>query len=77
MCITDWPMPEVEPHQYRLGSPLASIAGLSEAMLRRDDLDEDLLTHLRAIRELALDALENVERNDSPPAEAAPKPTPS
>ena len=46
-------------------------------MLRRDDLDEDLLTHLRAIRELALDALENVERNDSPPAETAPKPTPS
>ena len=56
-------MPETEAHQYRLGSPLASIAGIAEATLKRDDLDEDLATRLRAIRDLALDALAKAERD--------------
>ena len=56
-------MTEAEAHQYRLGSPLASIAGIAEATLKRDDLDEDLATRLRAIRDLALDALAKAERD--------------
>lgn len=51
-------MDETEAHSsYRLGSPLASIAGIAESMLERNDLDEELTTRLRAIRELALGAL--------------------
>ena len=62
-------MPEAEAHLYRLGSPLASIAGIAEATLRRDDLDDDLVMRLRAIRDLALDALAKAERGDpEPPA---------
>jgi hypothetical protein len=61
-------MPEAEAHQYRLGSPLASIAGIAEATLQRNDLDDEVVTRLRAIRDLALDALaraENPRRPDS------------
>ena len=61
-------MTEAEAHQYRLGSPLASIAGIAEATLKRDDLDEDLATRLRAIRDLALDALAKAERDSEPRA---------
>ena len=51
-------MDETEAHaSYRLGSPLASIAGIAQSMLERNDLDEELITRLRAIRDLALDAL--------------------
>ena len=51
-------MDETEAHSsYPLGSPLASIAGIAESMLERNDLDEELTTRLRAIRDLALDAL--------------------
>ena len=59
-------MPETESHQYRLGSPLASIAGIAEATLERDDLDEDVATRLRAIRDLALDALARAEEPSDP-----------
>jgi hypothetical protein len=58
-------MPEAEAHLYRLGSPLASIAGIAEATLEREDLDDDLVTRLRAIRDLALDTLAKAERGDS------------
>jgi hypothetical protein len=54
-------MPETEAHQYRLGSPLASIAGIAEATLQRNDLDDEVVTRLRAIRDLALDALARAE----------------
>lgn len=53
-------MDETEAHaysSYRLGSPLASIAGIAESVLQRNDLDEDLTTRLRAIRDLALEAM--------------------
>lgn len=66
-------MPEPEAHQYRLGSPLASIAGIAEATLERNDLDEDLVTRLRAIRDLALDALAKAERDDPESGPARPQ----
>jgi len=59
-------MPETEGHQYRLGSPLASIAGIAEATLERDDLDDEVATRLRAIRDLALDALAQAEKPHDP-----------
>ncbi len=55
---------DAEAHQYRLGSPLASIIGLADATLERDDLDEDVLTRVRAIREIAFDALRKAERGE-------------
>ena len=64
-------VPEAEAHQYRLGSPLASIAGIAEATLERNNLDDDVATRLRAIRDLALDALAKAERGDS---ESRPRP---
>jgi hypothetical protein len=42
-----------------------SIARIAEATLERDDLDDDFATRLRAIRDLALDALAAAERGDS------------
>lgn len=63
------PMAEVEAHLYRLGSPLAAIAGIAESTLERNDLDQEVVTRLRAIRDLALDALGTAERRD---AEATP-----
>lgn len=59
-------MPDTEAHQYRLGSPLASIAGIAEATLQRDDLDDEVATRLRAIRDLALDALAKAEKPRDP-----------
>jgi hypothetical protein len=57
-------MDETEAHSsYRLGSPLASIAGIVESILDRNDLDEDLRIRLRAVRDLALDAL-RADRED-------------
>jgi hypothetical protein len=64
-------VPEAEAHLYRLGSPLASIAGIAQATLERNDLDDDVATRLRAIRDLALDALAKAERGDS---ETPPRP---
>jgi len=57
--------PDVEAHQHRLRSPIAAIVGLAEASLLRKDLDQDLVAHLRAIRELALDALGEAQRSES------------
>ena len=55
---------ETEAHEYRLGSPLASIIGLADATLEREDLDEDVATRVRAIRDIAFDALRKAERGD-------------
>jgi hypothetical protein len=67
------PVAEPEAHQYRLGSPLASIAGIAESTLERNDLDEDLVTRLRAIRDLAFDALAKAERDDPGSAPGRPQ----
>lgn len=66
LCITVGAMPDAEAHQYRLGSPLASIAGIAEATLEREGLDDEVATRLRAIRDLALDALARAERSRPP-----------
>jgi hypothetical protein len=50
-------MTDVEGHQHRYRSPVAAIVGLAESALQRDDLDEDLLKQLQAIKLLAKDAL--------------------
>jgi hypothetical protein len=52
---------------------LASIAGIAESILERNDLDEELTTRLRAIRDLALGALQAdradlVRHSESPDA---------
>jgi hypothetical protein len=66
-------MSDAEAHQYRLGSPLASIVGIAEATLERDDLDDDVATRVRAIRDLALDALRKAERGDPESGQAGPQ----
>jgi hypothetical protein len=73
LCITSETMRETEAHQYRLGSPLASIAGIAEATLQRNDLDDEVATRLRAIRDLALDALERAERPGQPDSGGGPQ----
>lgn len=50
-------MTDVEGHQHRYRSPVAAIVGLAESALQRNDLDEDLLKQLQAIRMLAEEAL--------------------
>ena len=65
-------MSEMEAHKYRLGSPLASIAGIAETILEKDDLDEDVATRLRAIRDLALDALAEAEKPRDPESRTQP-----
>jgi hypothetical protein len=55
---------DTQAHQYRLGSPLASIVGIADATLERDDLDDDVATRVRAIRDIAFDALRQAERSD-------------
>jgi signal transduction histidine kinase len=54
-------MSDVEGHQHRYRSPVAAIVGLAESALQREDLDEDLLKQLQAIRLLAQEALAAVE----------------
>jgi hypothetical protein len=59
-------MNEVEAHQHGLRTPIAAIAGLADAALKRDDLDRDLIKQLRAIRQLATDALAALGDRDEP-----------
>jgi hypothetical protein len=63
---------DTEAHQYRLGSPLASIIGLADATLERADLDEDVATRVRAIRDIAFDALRRAEHGDPESGQARP-----
>jgi hypothetical protein len=63
---------DTEAHEYHLGSPLASIIGLADATLERDDLDEDVATRVRAIRDIAFDALRKAERGDAESGRAWP-----
>ena len=55
---------DVEAHQHGLRSPIAAIAGLADAALRRSDLDADLTTQLEAIKLLAEDALHALESRE-------------
>jgi hypothetical protein len=64
---------DTQAHQYRLGSPLASIVGIADAMLERDDLDDDVATRVRAIRDIAFDALRKDERSDPESGQARPQ----
>jgi cysteine sulfinate desulfinase/cysteine desulfurase-like protein len=59
-------------HQYRLGSPLAAIIGLADATRERADRDEDVVARVRAIREIAFDALREAERGDPDSGQAWP-----
>ena len=72
LCIIVNAMSDTEAHQYRLGSPLASIVGIADATLERNDLDDDVATRVRAIRDIALNALRNAERGDSESEQARP-----
>jgi signal transduction histidine kinase len=54
---------DVEAHQHGLRSPVAAIAGLADAALRRRDLDDELLTQLHEIKDLADDALQALEHD--------------
>jgi hypothetical protein len=56
-------MADRDRRDFRLGTPAASIVGMTQKLLERDDLDEDLAMHLRAIRELALELAREAERN--------------
>jgi hypothetical protein len=64
---------DAEAHQYRLGSPLAAIIGLADATLERHDLDEDVATRVRAIRDIAYEALRKAERGDPESGQAPPQ----
>lgn len=61
--MRDWAI-DVEAHQHGLRTPIAAIAGLADAALQRGDLDEDLVKQLRAIRQLADDALTALQHRD-------------
>jgi len=63
---------DTETHEYRLGSSLASIIGLADATLETRDLDEDVAMRVRAIRDIAFDALRRAERGDPEPGEIRP-----
>ena len=64
---------DTEADQYRLGSPLAAIVGIADSTLDGDDLDEDVATRLRAIRDIALEALRKAERGDHESGQARPQ----
>jgi signal transduction histidine kinase len=57
-------MGDVDAHQHRYRTPVAAIVGLAESALQREDLDQDLLKQLRAIRLLAQEALAASEHGD-------------
>ena len=50
-------MADVDAHEHRYRTPVAAIVGLAEVALQREDLDDDLLKQLQAIRLLAREAL--------------------
>jgi hypothetical protein len=59
---------DIEAHEYRLGSPAASIVGMTQQLLERTDLDPEVVTRLHAIRDLAL----GIVRESQPEARDAP-----
>jgi hypothetical protein len=61
LCITAR-VPAFETHEFRLGSPAASIVGMTQQLLERGDLDDDVALRVRAIRDLALQMVGDAER---------------
>lgn len=59
-------MADVETHGYPLGSAAASIVGIATGLLEREDLDEDVVMRLRAIRDLALELAREAGRGGNP-----------
>jgi hypothetical protein len=53
---------DVEAHEYWLGSNVAAIFAISDGVLRRPDVDEEIRAHVRAIRNLAAELLEQERR---------------
>lgn len=60
-------MADAETPGYPLGSAAASIVGIATGLLEREDLDEDLVTRLRAIRDLALELAHEAGRGGTQP----------
>ena len=58
-----WQIDDVEAHQHGLRSPIAAVAGLAAAALQRHDLDDDLVMQLKAIKNLADEALQALEHD--------------
>jgi hypothetical protein len=56
-------VPELDSRNFPLGSPAASIVGMTQQLLERDGLDEEMAVRLRAIRELALELVREDELN--------------
>jgi len=54
-------MADIEVHDIRLGSPAASIVGIAQRLLEQGALDEETASRIRAIRELALEAVREAE----------------
>lgn len=67
MCLTGGMTRDVEAHEYRLGTPAASIVGMTQQLLERDDLNAEVMTRLRAIRDLALELVRQSEAPRSDP----------
>ena len=59
-------MADVETPGYPLGSAAASIVGIATGLLEREDLDEDLVTRLRAIRDIALELAREKQDEENP-----------
>lgn len=57
---------DVEAHEYWLGSNAAAIYAISDGVLRRPDLDDDIRARVRAIRNLAAELLEEQRRRPPP-----------
>ncbi len=60
-------MADVETHGCPLGSAAASIVGIATGLLEREDLDEDVVMRLRAIRDLALELAREAGRGGTQP----------
>jgi hypothetical protein len=71
LCSTDC-MADSEAHVYRIGSPVASIVGIAEGLLEHEDLDDDVATRARAIRDLALEVVRQAGSGE--PARTRPEP---
>jgi hypothetical protein len=58
---------DVEAHDYRLGTPAASIIGMTQQLLDRTDLDPEVVTRLHAIRDLALMIVQETNADSADP----------
>ena len=58
-------MDDFEAHEYRVGSPAASIVGIAETLLKRGTFDKEDETRLLAIRDLALELVRAEEQRST------------